>query len=395
MSLPYPVLQVRPERTKNLRAGHPWLFSGALAGKPKVEDGSLVRVCCGTEFLGVGTYNGRTDIAVRMLTRVEEVVDADFFARRFAELRDGRLEFVPAETTAWREVFAEADGLPGLVVDRYGDTLVMQLHTLGMDRLRGEILQGLLTAYRPAAVIERSDVAVRRLEGLNTLPVSVLHGTHTGETRFTEYGHVFFADLLKGQKTGFFLDQRENRHALTRWCRGRAVLNVFSYSGGFSVYAAAAGARRVASLDASAPAMALCVRNLAANGHALPENDFITADAFEYLGTLTPGTFDCIIVDPPSMAKSSRQLPNAIRAYTTLNRLALQALPDHGILVSASCTTHVDRDTFGKVLHHAAAQAGCTLQVLDSRDQPFDHPYRTAFPEGRYLKFVVARKLHP
>lgn len=389
----YPVIQVRPERTRNLKAGHPWLFSGALAGKPKVEDGALVRVHAGDAFLGIGTYNGRTDIAVRMLTRKDEVVDGAFFARRFADLQEGRKAFMPPETTAWREVFAEADGLPGLVVDRYGDTLVLQLHTLGMDRLRAEILEGLLATYRPAAVIERSDVSARGLEGLETRPVGVLHGTHPGETRFTEYGHVFIANLLKGQKTGFFLDQRENRQALTRWCRGRAVLNVFSYSGGFSVYAAAAGARRVASLDASAPAMALCARNLEANGFAFPESDFITADAFEYMGNLAPGTFDCIIVDPPSMAKNSRQLRNAVRAYTTLNRLALQALPENGILASASCTTHVDRETFGEILHHAAAQAGCTLQVLDSREQPFDHPFRSAFPEGRYLKFVVARKV--
>jgi 23S rRNA (cytosine1962-C5)-methyltransferase len=388
----YPEVKLRPERRKSLLAGHPWLFSGALLEKPKVPDGSLVSVVCGDEALGVGYYNSRTDIAVRLLSRRDETVDAAFFARRFRGLKEEREAFLPAGTTAWRAVFAEADRCPGLIVDHYAGVLVAQIHTAGMDRLRGEILAALAEVYAPKAIVERSDLAVRKQEGLQEMPVGVVYGTLEGLVEFTENGYRFFADVVQGQKTGFFLDQRENRLALQRWCRGRSVLNVFSYTGGFSVYAAAAGARRVASLDASAPAMALCRRNLEANGHRFPDADFRTEDAFEALSALAPGEFDCIIVDPPSLAKSRNQLKNAIKAYTALNTKALKALPEGGILVSASCTTHIDPLTFSKILHQSALNAGCALKMLENKDQPYDHPYHFSFPEGRYLKFFVTRK---
>ena len=393
MAALYPEVKLRPERRKSLLAGHPWLFSGALLEKPKVADGSLVSIVCGTELLGVGYYNSRTDIAVRMLSRQDETVDAAFFARRFRHLKEERQEYLPAGTTAWRAVFAEADGCPGLIVDHYAGVLVAQIHTHGMDLLRGEIFKALTDVYAPKAIVERSDLAVRRQEGLQEMPVGVVYGTLESEVEFTENGHRFLADVLKGQKTGFFLDQRENRQALTRWCKGRSVLNVFSYTGGFSVYAAAAGARRVASLDASAPAMALCRRNLELNGFSFPEADFKTEDAFEALSALAPGEFDCIIIDPPSLAKSRNQLKNAIKAYTSLNTKALKALPEGGLLVSASCTTHIDPLTFSKILHQSALNAGCGLKMLENKDQPFDHPYHFSFPEGRYLKFFVTRKI--
>jgi len=388
----YPEVKLRPERRKSLLAGHPWLFSGALLEKPKVPDGSLVSIVCGAESLGVGYYNARTDIAVRLLSRVDEAIDTAFFARRFARLKAEREEFMPPRTTAWRAVFAEADGCPGLIVDHYDGHLVAQIHTLGMDKLRAEIFAALTEVYAPKALIERSDLAVRRQEGLTEMPVGVVHGALNGEVEFTENGYRFTANLLKGQKTGFFLDQRENRLALQRWCKGRSVLNVFSYTGGFSVYAAAAGARRVASLDASAPAMELCRKNLSLNGFTPGDEDFKTEDAFEFLSALKPGEFDCIIIDPPSLAKSRNQLKNAIKAYTALNTKALQALSDNGILVSASCTTHIDPATFGKILHQSAVNARCGLKMLENRDQPFDHPYHFSFPEGRYLKFTVSRK---
>lgn len=392
MAALYPEAKLRPERRKSLLAGHPWLFSGALLEKPKVPDGSLVSVTCGAELLGVGYYNSRTDIAVRLLSRRDEAVDSAFFARRFRALREDRAAFLPPDTTAWRAVFAEADRCPGLIVDHYAGVLVAQIHTLGMDRLRGEIFAALEEVYAPRALVERSDLAVRRQEGLQEMPVGVVRGELDGLVEFTENGHRFFADVVQGQKTGFFLDQRENRLALQRWCRGRSVLNVFCYTGGFSVYAAAAGARRVASLDASAPAMALCRRNLEANGYRFPDADFRTEDAFEALSALAPGEFDCILIDPPSLAKSRNQLKNAIKAYTALNTKALKALPEGGILVSASCTTHIDPLTFTKILHQSALNAGCMLKMLETKDQPFDHPYHFSFPEGRYLKFFVTRK---
>ncbi len=388
----YPTVSLRPERRKSVLAGHPWIFSRALKEKPDLPDGALVTVACGPEILGTGYWNSRTDIAVRLLSRKDEAIDAPFFTRLFTRLKAEREAFLPAETTAWRAIFGEADDCPGLVADWYSGVLVVQFHTLGIERLREPVLKALKETWNPEAIVERSDLAVRRHEGLDDQPVRVLEGTVEGWIEFTENGHRFGADVLKGQKTGFFLDQRENRLALQRWCRERSVLNVFSYSGGFSVYAAAAGARRVVSLDASASAMELCRANLKRNGFDFPDDCFRVEDAFKALSTLRPGEFDCIVLDPPSLAKNRHQLKVAIKAYTSLNTRALAALPSGGILVSASCTTHVDAVTFGKILHQSAVNAGCGLKLLERKEQPFDHPYNFAFPEGAYLKFFVARK---
>jgi 23S rRNA (cytosine1962-C5)-methyltransferase len=388
----YPIARLRPERRKSVLNGHPWIFSGALLERPQAADGGLVTLACGDEVLGTGYYNSNTDISVRLLSRRDEVVDAGFFARRFARLRDERARFIGSDTTAWRAVFGEADGCPGLVVDRYADNLVMQLHTAGMNALRNEILEALIEVHEPTAVIERSDLAVRRQEGLPDQPVGVLHGQTDGAVEFREHGHVFFADMLKGQKTGFFLDQRENRLSVKRWARGRSLLNVFCYTGGFSVYAAAGGARRVASLDASAPAIATCRRNLEANGFQYADSEYRVEDAFDALASLKDGEFDCILLDPPSMAKNRNQLKNAIKAYTALNTRALKALPEGGLLISASCTSHIDPLTFQKILHESGVRAGCNLKMLEWRGQPADHPYLFSFPEGGYLKFVVAEK---
>ena len=268
---------------------------------------------------------------------------------------------------------------------------MVQFHTLGMETLRESIIAALLEVFPPTALVERSDLAVRKHEGLPDQPIRVLQGTVDSEIEILENGCRFLVDVLKGQKTGFFLDQRENRLALRRWCTGRSVLNVFCYTGGFSVYAAAT-AKRVASLDASASAMDLCRRNLLLNGFNFPDEDFITQDAFDFISGLKSGEFDCIILDPPSFAKNRGQVKNAIKAYNTINTKALQALPVGGILVSASCTSHIDPLTFLKILHQSAVNARCGLKVLEIKEQPFDHPYNLAFPEGRYLKFVVMQK---
>ena len=386
-----PTVQINADRTKSILAGHPWIFSGALARKPEVPDGSLVRVLAGKGFLGVGYYNSRTDIAIRLLTRRDEAVDAGFFEGRFRELRRRKEAWLPPDTDAYRAVFGEADGLPGLVVDRYAGVLSVQFHTAGMEALEPLVLQGLLEAHSPASVVERSDVGARRAEGLEPLPPALLHGAPVRETEIREQGFRFVVDVMEGQKTGFFLDQRENRKALTRFCVGRSVLNCFSYSGGFSVYAASA-ARRVVSVDISKAAIGLARRNFALNGFPAPEGDFVAADVFDHLKGLEKGAFDLILLDPPSFAKNRRQLPNAIKAYTSLNQLALEKLPEEGILVSSSCTSHVDQGTFIKILHQSGVLAKCSLRVLDSREQPFDHPYHLSFPEGRYLKFFVLQK---
>ena len=387
----YPPLQLRPDRVRNVQSGHPWIFSGALAGTPKLPDGTLVRVVAGTQFIGIGYYNSHTDIAVRMLTLKDEPVDAKFFAERFRLLRRRKEEWLPARTNAYRAVFAESDGLPGLVVDKYNDTLVAQFHTLGMDRLKPLVTEGLIKAFGPKSVVERSDVAVRAMEGLEDKPVGILHGPDVEEVEIEENGFKFLVHVIEGQKTGFFLDQRENRQALVKYAKGRTLANCFSYTGGFSVYAASV-AKRVVSVDISKPATEYCRRNFRLNGHAVHEPDFLALDVFDFLKDMEPGAFDMIILDPPSFAKNKKQLTNAIKAYTTINSKALEKLPDGGILVSSSCTSHVDQGIFIKILHQSSVNTRCTLKVLESREQPFDHPYHLSFPEGRYLKFFILQK---
>lgn len=384
-------VQINPERTKNILGGHPWIFSGALQRKPDAPDGSLVRVLSNKQFLGIGYYNSRTDIAVRMLSYRDEAIDAGFFAERFRLIRRRKEEWLPARTNAYRAVFAESDGLPGLVVDKYDKTLVAQFHTLGMDCLKPLVVEGLVKAFGPDTVVERSDVSVRAMEGMTDKPVGILSGRDVKEVEIEENGFKFLVHVIEGQKTGFFLDQRENRQALVRYAKGRTLANCFSYTGGFSVYAASV-AKRVVSVDISKPATEYCRRNFRLNGFAVNEEDFLAQDVFDFLKDMQPNAFDMIILDPPSFAKNKKQLTNAIKAYTTINSKALEKLPEGGILVSSSCTSHVDQGIFIKILNQAAVNTRCTLKVLESREQPYDHPYNLAFPEGRYLKYFVMQK---
>lgn len=386
-----PSVAIRPERTKSILAGHPWIFSGALLRIPDVPDGSLVKVYSNKQFLGIGYYNSRTDIAVRMLTMKDEEINPGFFSERFRLIRRRKEEWLPAGTNAYRAVFAEGDGFPGLIVDKYAETLVAQFHTRGMDSLKQTVVEGLVKAFGPASVVERSDVANRVHEGLEDKPVGMLHGKPVSEVEIQEQGFKFLVHVMEGQKTGFFLDQRENRQAIVRYAKGRNVANCFSYTGGFSVYAAST-AKRVVSVDISKPAMEYCRRNFRLNGHPVPEGDFLAQDVFDFLKDIEPGAFDFIILDPPSFAKNRKQLTNAVKAYTTINSKALEKLPDGGILVSSSCTSHVDQSIFIKILHQSSINARCSLKVLDSREQPFDHPYHLSFPEGRYLKFFILQK---
>lgn len=384
-------IQILPERTKNIVAGHPWIFSGALGRNQPIPDGSIVRILSGTQLLGTGYFNSHTDIAVRVLTLRDEEIDVRFFVEKFKAIRRRKEPWLPARTNAYRAIFGEADGVPGLVVDKYDQVLVAQFHTLGMDRLKPMVVEALRQVYSPESIVERSDVKIRNAEGMDDLPVGILYGKDVTDVEIEEQGFKFLVNVIEGQKTGFFLDQRENRQAIVRYAKGRSLANCFSYTGGFSVYAASV-AKRVVSVDISKPAMEFCRRNFRLNGHPVSEGDFLAQDVFDFLKDMAPGAFDFIILDPPSFAKNKKQLTNAIKAYITINSKALEKLPEGGILVSSSCTSHVDQSTFIKILHQSSVNARCTLKVLESREQPFDHPYNLSFPEGRYLKFFILQK---
>lgn len=386
----YPAVTLKKERIKNVLQGHPWVFSGAIQRLPKIKTGDLCEVYGDGLFLGVGYFNANTDIAIRLISRRKEAIDAGFFKQKLADLKAQKERFVH-NTNAYRAVFGESDGMPGLVVDKYAGTLVVQWHTVGMEKLKPAIVPALVAVFRPESIYETYSAHSWKIEGEKPKQERFIFGEEKKETVIKENGHSFWVNVAEGQKTGFFLDQRENRQSIAPFCRGRKVLNCFSYTGGFSVYAAGAGAA-VTSVDISEEAIRYARKNFELNGFDLENHEFIAGDAFDYLNDLEENKFDVIVLDPPSFARKKIQIPAAIRAYTMLNSKALEKLKDDGILISASCTAHMDELTFIKILHQSAVNAGCALKVIHVAMQPFDHAYNLHFPEGRYLKFFILLK---
>ena len=389
----YPDVMLKPGRERHIREGHPWVFSGAVSSRPpSVEPGGIVDVVdADGAFVGRGTYNPASSIPVRVLTRDSgQAVDRAFLVRRIQQAYALRKTWVDAKrTSAYRVVHGESDGLPGLIVDRYADFLVVQFHTLGMDRLRDTIVEALQHVGSTSGVFERSDVGTRRAEGLETQPIGPLAGQEPPERiEIRENRAAFWVDVWKGQKTGFFLDQRENRLAVQSFARDREVLNCFCYSGGFSVFAARGKARSVVSVDVSEPALDLARSNLELNRFDTETNPCVAGNVFDYLKTCKAEDrrFDMVIVDPPAFVKTQEALNTAVRAYISLNRKAIEILRPGGVLVTASCSTQVDYETFFSIVRRAAAASRRELRIVLSHHQAVDHPALTAFPEGRYLK---------
>jgi 23S rRNA (cytosine1962-C5)-methyltransferase len=300
-------------------------------------------------------------------------------------------------STASRLVNAEADGLPGLIVDRYNEFLVIQCLTLGID-LRKEMLTELLVdLLRPVGILERSDVDARGKEGLPSVVATLAGETPLPELTVSENGFAFLVDVHRGHKTGFYLDQRDNRAAVGHhtYMAGRDVLNVFAYTGAFGVYAAAAGARQITHVDSSAPALEAAERNMAINGFARPDDEYIAGDAFEVLRYFREEgrQFDAVILDPPKFAHNQGQINRATKGYKDLNWLALRLLRPEGVLATFSCSGLVDAGLFQKVVFGAALDAGRDVQILRHLGQSADHPVLLSFPESAYLKGVLCRVL--
>ncbi|MDD4352396.1 MAG: class I SAM-dependent rRNA methyltransferase [Candidatus Gracilibacteria bacterium] len=395
-----PIVKLKTKREVPVRAGHPWIFSQALESRYNYQSGTLVQVhSAQNEFLGIGTFNPLNSISVRLITREPEAqFDAKFFARRFSELDTLKQEILPAATDAYRLVHADADSLPGLIIDRYRDTFVFQIHTAGMEAFREEIVAALKKTFKPELIVERSDVEARRQEGLKDFPVIVHLGKVVKEVEFTEHGIKFLADVLHGQKTGFFLDQRTARRRLADFAKDKKILNLFSYTGAFSLYAALAGAKSVTSVDVSKSALELARKQFTLNKldpeHA--DYEFVAADVFDFLRNFNElqGQYDIIICDPPAFAKSGKQLEQALRAYSKLNEQCLRLLEKGGILLSSSCSGRVTTDDFKHVLKLAAGAAGKDLRVLDSLGQAACHTEKLSFPEGKYLKTFLLQLIN-
>lgn len=392
----YPILTLKPGKEGALGFHHPWVFSGALQVAPhKIEQGAIVRVVDQQgKTIGTGTYSAHSMIAVRIFDFAECTLDLEWFAARLRRAQERRRWFdlgVGDPTAGYRVVFGETDGIPGLVVDRYADVLVMQVATAGTELLKEIIVQALVDLYAPRAIIERSDLPVRREEGLKET-VGVLYGDGTVDrVEFREGDLRFVADVRSGQKTGFFLDQRELRRRVMHYAADRDVLNLFSYTGSFTVATLKAGARSVHNVDGSETALDLIATQLELNQLASASVTNECADAFNWISKRDDPSYDMVIVDPPALIKSHRDTETGSKAYHFLNRAALRLTRTDGIFVTSSCSAHFSEDDFAVTLRRASVQAGVTLDILDSVRQSADHPISIYFPESLYLKSFICQ----
>ncbi len=387
-------LFLKPGRDEAARRRHPWVFSRALAGTPPGADGEIeVRSASGA-LLGRGFASPRSSIVARLWMFDDGPLDAEFVGGRVREAARLRERFVPPLTDGYRLVHAEGDGLPGLVVDRYGDVLVVQATTAGTEAARPLWLPALRALLPGASILQRNDLASRHGEGL-ALEDELLAGARPPDrVPFRERGVTYLADLAGGQKTGFFLDQRENRHLVQALAAGRSVLNLFSYSGAFGVAALAGGASRVTHVDVSEPALALARENHAANAQDLACVETVAADVFEDLRARVGHgeTWDVVVTDPPAFAKKTPDVDRACRGYKDVNRLALKLLAPGGLLLACSCSGPISADLFQKVLFAASLDAGVPVRILERRGAGPDHPVSIDCPETEYLKaFLLAR----
>jgi 23S rRNA (cytosine1962-C5)-methyltransferase len=390
-----PAVRLLPGRHRRVAAGHPWVYATEVAAiEGEFAPGDLVRVVDARgRFLGRGYANPASQILVRLLTRdPEERVDRDFFRRRIAAALEYRRRVAPG-AEACRLVFGEADFLPALIVDRFGPYLVLQTLALGMERFKDLLVEVLVELLQPRGIYERNDVNVRLLEGLE-LRTGHLYGDFDPLVTFVEHGLRFAADLARGQKTGFFLDQRENRLALKDLAPGARVLDAFCYSGAFALHAALFGAREVVGVDIAPAAVDLAAEHARLNGLA-DRCRFYVANAFDELRRLAAAQekFDLVILDPPAFTKSKEALPGAVRGYKEINLRAMKLLRPGGFLVTCSCSYHLDEASFLEVVMAAAADAGRVLRLVELRRQARDHPILPAAPETYYLKCAVFQVL--
>lgn len=396
-SIRYPTASLKPRKEETLQSGHLWIFSGALQQLPHwIEPGGLVDVKSATgQFVARGYYNPQTDIAIRILTRdIDEAIDFDFFRRRIRAAIELRQVFDPDRTNAYRLINAEGDGLPGLIVDRYAEILVVQIHTLGMERLRSLVIEALVDQAGARGVLLRNDGQSRRREGVEVEEPVVVAGGVPLQVAVRENGVLFLVDPWQGQKTGFFLDQRDKREALRKYARAKRVLNCFSYTGGFSVYAALASPEtRVTSVDVSTPALEVAREHFLMNGLDPSQHEFHVADVFEYLEQAQGAgeQFDVVVLDPPAFAKTQAGRTQALKAYRRLNTLSMQVLRPGGILLTCSCSGVIGMDDLLGALSQSAQRLRRSVQLLETYTHGLDHPIGIAMPETAYLKAVYCR----
>jgi len=384
-------IKLKAHEERRLRAGHLWVFSNEIEtgeGFRNIAAGSLCRVIDSrNKPLGIGYINPKTLMAVRMLSsNANAEINAEWFAGRIKSALALRERIYP--TPHYRLIYGESDGLPGLVVDRYGDVLVVQMSTAGMDALKPVVIEALQSVLKPRGILLRNDIAMRETEGLQQEVEEI--GDVPDTVEIEESGVRFEIPLKAGQKTGWFYDQHDNRNRLSRYVRDARVLDVFSYIGGWAMRAHGFGAKTVSCIDSSATALEAAQRNAQLNGAQL---ETIKGSALDMLKQLRDQSrqFDVIIVDPPALIKRKKDAEAGLEHYASLNRVAMQMLVPGGILISCSCSHHLELEQLQRVLLREARTANRRLQILEQGGQGPDHPVHPAIPETRYLKGYFCR----
>lgn len=387
----FPKVYLKPGRERSLQRFHLWVFSGAIKGlKGKAAEGDVVEVCNSQgKYLATGhIQNG--SISVRIIAFKPTDAGKEFWKSKFEKaiaLRKSLGLFDNPQINVFRIVHGEGDGFPGLIVDYYNGVAVIQAHSVGMWRHK-ELFAEILVELLPNNIIAVYDKSESTLNEADQASESnFLYGT-SGNIRVKEYGHDFEVDFQKGQKTGFFVDQRENRQLLSQHCKNKSVANIFGYTGGFSVYAAAAGAKVVDTLDSSERAINLARKNMEMNFDVQENHRYFIQDAFDFLKN-PPEAYDVIVLDPPAFAKHQQALKNALKAYSRINEAAIRNLRPGGVLFTFSCSQAVSKEDFRRAVFTAAANTGRPVRVLHQLFQPADHPVNIYHPEGEYLKGLV------
>ncbi|MCE5251177.1 class I SAM-dependent rRNA methyltransferase [bacterium] len=378
-------------RERPVLNGNPWVYSGSVGRIEGLEkDGQPCEIVSSVgDFLATGYVNPQSRITCRILSRERVTVDRDFFAVRIRQALSLREGITNDSTNACRLINSEGDFLPGLIVDRYGDGVVVQFLTSGMEFFREDVLACIVDLIKPSFIVERSDSSARHDEGLETA-CRILSGSPGDLVEIVENALRFRVDLLNGQKTGFYLDQRDARRLFMSHTVGKRILNLFSYTGGFSVAAAAGGANEVTSVDSSGPALSLARENMALNGFGSLPGDYIKEDAFTYLNSVN-STWDCIVIDPPAFATKKTMVDKAARGYKDLNLRALKIMNTGGILATFSCSYHIGMTLFRQIVYAAVTDSGRQAQVIAQTAHQQDHPFNVCHIEGEYLKGIFLR----
>ncbi|MDD7411948.1 MAG: class I SAM-dependent rRNA methyltransferase [bacterium] len=384
---------LRKTRESRVRSGHPWVFASDIERvEGNFEPGDVVDVVSShNTYLGRAFYNPKSQISLRMLTTHDEPVDEAFFRRRVQEAWDYRNQF--CDPASCRLIFSESDFLPGLIVDKFGDYLVVQSLCLGIEKWKQSIVRDLAEIVHPKGIWERSDVPVRRLEGLEQT-TGLLYGEVPDSIDMVENGLRFVVDVKNGQKTGFFLDQKENRAAIAPLCKGARVLDCFCHNGSFSLHAAKYGAKSVLGVDISEEALEVARLNAENNGLS----DVVTFEAhncFDHLRELTDAheQFDVVILDPPAFTKTRAAVESALRGYKEINLRGMKLVRKGGFLVTCSCSQHVSPEQFRDMINQAARDSKTKLRLVENRTQGHDHPILPASPETQYLKCMILQVL--